>query len=164
MRILFTALLCSLLFVANAASFPVAPVRHAPITDSTLAGPFSRMTPKAIEEATGKKLGMLQKLQVKILQKKLKKQLRSEDDSTSSSTKALSVISLVTSGLGLILLFTAASGAFLIFALAGVVTGIIALSNNNSRQHRTMAILGLVLGGVAIILLGIVILAFVGGW
>jgi hypothetical protein len=148
----------------QAAIIPVVPDRTA---DSTLAGVLSTLTPQAIEQATGRKMGRLRKLQLKILQKKLRKQVLSDKKPTTRSTKVLSVISMITGALGLIALLSGLGFFLFLFTIASIITGIIALSNNDSKKHRTMAILGLVLGGITIaitLVASLVSLALLGGW
>lgn len=155
MRFLFTILLLisgTFLSPAGAAAHPAVMAGSVPSTDSTLITVITALTPKTLQKPAGKKPGLLQKLQIKLLQHKLKKALRQDEGSTTKATKVLSVISMVSSGLALVLLIAGWGVPFLILTLAGIITGIIALSNNNSRKHRTMAVLGLVVGGINIIL------------
>lgn len=160
-------LFCLLLSTAHAATFPAAPV--GPPADSAVKQSILQWSPKAIEKATGKKLSWYQKLQVKILQKRLSKVTQGEESPISQSTKVLSVVSLVASSLAIITLIAGLGAVVLLFLLTGLITGIIALASNRGKgnKYRTMAILGVVLSGVVILLAAIVLAAWAawgGGW
>lgn len=147
--------------MVHAASFP----RAQPAADSTVGAALLRWTPKALEEATGKKLRWHEKLSLKIFQRKLQKRAQ-EEPTVSKSTRVLSVISLVTGVLTVVSLLAGTGIGFLIFALAGLITGIIALAGNRARRnkHRTMAILGVVLSGGMILLVVAALIAWAAAW
>lgn len=106
--------------------------------------------------------------QEKVLIKKIQKKV----EKTKSSTKAaapkakadtVALLSLIFGGLGLILLF-AGGGLGLLLGLAGLVMGIVGLSRVKRGvapgSSRTMAILGIVFGGI-VTLLGILVIAVI---
>lgn len=162
MRFFFTTLLLIfgvLVLPAGAATYPAAMNKPGAYPDSTLSTAISALTPETLQKASGKKPGLLQKLQLKLVQKKLRKAMRQDDGSTTKATKVLSVISMVSSGLALGFLIAGWGVPFLILTLVGIITGIIALSNNNSRKHRTMAVIGLALGAINITLAILAVLA-----
>lgn len=154
-------LLGSFFATVHAASFP----RARAAADSTVGAALLGWSPKALEEATGKKLRWHGKLALKMVQKKLRKGAQ-EEAAVSQSAKVLSVVSLVAGALTVGALLVGTGIGFLLFALAGLITGIIALAGNRARRnrHRTLAILGVVLSGGMILLVLAVILAWAAAW
>ena len=77
----------------------------------------------------------------------------------------LSVVSLAAVGLGIIALVVG-SGVGFIFALVSVVAGIIAVSSNRNKgnAYKTMAVLGIVLGGLMMLLLIVAAIALAAFW
>lgn len=156
--------LATFFMTAQAASFPAAPVH--PTVDTAVAASLFRLSPKAIEKATGEKLPWYQKLSLKIIQKKLQKGAKGEVQPVSQSTKVLSVLSLIGGVLAVASLFIGSGVLFIIAVLTGIITGIIALSGNPNRgnKHRTMAILGIVLSGIMILLILAALIAWAAAW
>ena len=111
----------------------------------------------------GKKLHWYQKLELKIIQKKLRKAAINDEHPVSKSAKVLSVISLIAGALAWIVLLVGFGWGVFIFTLASIITGIIAVSTNKNKgnKYRTMAIIGIVLGGVMVALAVIFILFWV---
>ena len=158
---IFTLLfLCMLLSSVHAAILTVPPPKTATFSDSTVYKAISRLSPKAVEEAMGKKLHWYQKLELKIIQKKLRKAAINDEHPVSKSAKVLSVISLIAGALAWIVLLVGFGWGVFIFTLASIITGIIAVSTNKNKgnKYRTMAIIGIVLGGVMVALAVIFIL------
>lgn len=128
---------------------------------------------KSYRDANGKKLPLLKRFSISILQKKLAKDVKKgrveANADLSAAMKAPSankrgLLSLIFSSLGLIFLFIPYV-AILGFGLsvAGFVLGIIGLSRD---EDMTMALLGVILGGIGlfIYLLAIVIVAAWFSW
>lgn len=101
---------------------------------------------KKIEEETGSKLSFGQKIALKTLKLKANKSLNSGNIDT------LSLLALIFGGAGLLFLF---AGFGWLLGIAGFIMGLIALKKGT--PNKTMAILGVVFGGIAL-LVGLLIL------
>ncbi len=110
---------------------------------------------KQISFGIRKKTTLIDRISLKIAQKIIKKKLSRHLADEPKESKTLGILSVVTSGIGLILLF-AGTPVFLIFSLAGIILGIIGLKN----KKKTMALIGLIVGGVSVLLILIALLAF----
>ncbi|MBD0298643.1 MAG: DUF4190 domain-containing protein [Flavisolibacter sp.] len=141
-------------FTAQAATYPCVPAKAVTFPDSATAKVIFKRTAKAIEEATGKKLCWYQKLQLKWIQKKLRKAVFDEEHPISETTKMLSFVSLIAAGLGIVALVIGSGIGFLVLTLGSIITGIIALSGNKNKgsNYRTMAIVGIVVGGITLLI------------
>lgn len=119
--------------------------------------------PQTIQKATNR-LTMAEKLVAKKIQKKIKKaQSPKERKKAKAETDLVSLFSLIAGGGGIILLLLGV-GAGLLLGLVGLVLGIVGLSRIRRGVapsfSRTMAILGVVFGGL-VTLLGILLLVAV---
>jgi hypothetical protein len=109
---------------------------------------------KEIEKLTGKKLTLLQKIELKILQKKLRRQ--DDDDSMTAKQKKQATLSMIFGIAGLVLLFVPTIGLLALpFSILALVFGFLSLKGNSN----TKAIVGVVTGGVTLIIL-LIALAF----
>jgi hypothetical protein len=164
MRTILTCLSCIAFLLCQKSEAATAPVPYAspfPFSDSAVANkPL-----KTVVFMPHKKMGLIRKLQLKLLQNRLKYFSRHADDGTTPKKNLLSTISLILGILGIVLaLIPAGIGAIaLIAAPAALVTGIIALGKryNNNKASRTKAILGIVFGSVLIffIIIAVIIIA-----
>ena len=156
--LLLIIFLCLLLPETHALTSPPATITPAAYTDSASIIKITSLSVKEVQRLTGRKMNFLQKLQLKILQKKLKKSLRHEENKTSKDT--ISTIALITGIAGLVLLFLVPIAGFLLIITA-IITGIIGLNNNDNPKSRTKALIGLVtaLAGIALLLIALVIFA-----
>jgi Flp pilus assembly protein TadB len=113
-----------------------------------------------------KKVGLLKKLQLKVLQNRLKHLSKKADEGTQSKLNVLSIISLALGMIGVIVFFSFYSPIAFIASLAALITGIIALGKrrNNSKGSRAMAIIGTILGGGLILFVLVALIAWSGGW
>lgn len=120
-------------------------------------------TPEAITKAPAQ-----QTWQEKVVVKKLKKRVEKENSSTKAAAPkakadTVALLSLIFGGAGLLLLL-AGGGLGLLLGLAGLIMGIIGLSRVKRglapQSSRTMAILGIIFGGV-VTLLAILVIAVV---
>lgn len=153
-----------LLFLSTelkAASVPPDNIPSPVLNDSNSKNNFFK-TPSVYK--SHKKGSFLQKLEYKILQKRLKYLVAHPKDKTASGNNVLSTVALVLGILALGLLFIpgVAVGS-LIAAPAALITGIIALGKgyDNTKGSRAKAIIGIVLGSiiVAIFLLALALFA-----
>ena len=152
-------LLLSKTFAANN-SFKIAPFN--PHVDSLSITRILSLSPQEVKRLTGYKLNLIERLEWKILQKKLKKNLGHPEVKKSKDT--ISTIALITGVLGLILLFIVPGVGFILL-LIGIITGIIGLNNNDNPKSRRKALIGLIAGIVGVLLTLIALIAFVsGGW
>ena len=101
----------------------------------------------------------MERLQWKILQKKLKK--THAEEKTSKDT--LSLIALIAGIAGLALIFFVPIAGFLLLVTA-VVTGIIARNSSEDPKSRKKSLIGLVLGltGIGLIIIALIAYAAVG--
>jgi hypothetical protein len=109
---------------------------------------------KGVGQIGSKRLSWYKKLLLSVIEKKVRKRVLNDGTDTSKSRKALSIISVISAFLGLIIIITGPGLIGLVFSITGLVTGIMALSKNNSKEHKTMATWGVVVSGVT---LGLVI-------
>ena len=113
-----------------------------------------------------KKPGFLQKLEYKIVQKKVKRLLAHRADEPATRKNVLSTISMVLGILAILVLFIPSISVIaLVAGPAALITGIIALGKkyNNSKASRAKAIIGIVLGSVFILFLLVAILFVIAG-
>jgi hypothetical protein len=123
-------------------------------TDKTSVADFTKMKSKEFEKLTGKKLTLLEKIQLKLLQKKLRKY---DDEEITSKQKKLATWSMFLGIASLILLFI----PYLVLlaipaALLAMIFGMQSLKGNSNAK----AIIGVVTGGVTLLLI-LVALVFV---
>ena len=143
----------------NAVTLPVSAnkeiVAAAPVPNTGLLS----LSAKEIQHLTGHKMNLMERLQWKILQKKLKK--THAEEKTSKDT--LSVIALIAGIAGLALIFFVPIAGFLLL-LTAVVTGIIARNSSDDPKARKKSLIGLVLGltGIGLIIIALVAYAAVG--
>jgi hypothetical protein len=148
---------------SEAASAPVRDsVSHA-ILDSHVA---TKPLLKNLLFTPHKKVGLIKRVQLKLLQKSLTHFSRHAADGTKTKKNTLSTISLIFGILGLIaLLIPAIGGIAIVAAPIALVTGIVALGKhyNNDKASRTKAIIGIVLGGVLIFFIMIALIVILSG-
>jgi hypothetical protein len=103
------------------------------------------MTIADYEKLSGKKMGLISKVQFKVAQKFATKKAETEK----SDKKTFSLISLIAGGISLIttIIFPFVG---LLLALAGLIFGIIGLKK---EKAQTMSILGIVFGGLTLLLI-----------
>ena len=109
--------------------------------------------------AFSKKLNFWQKIKYNFVKTKLTKFLKKyheqKNNSDAIKTDPLAIVSLAFGGIAVLTLFVA-GGLSLLFALVAIVTGIISLvkikKSKGKLGGKTMAILGLVLGGTLFLL------------
>jgi hypothetical protein len=106
---------------------------------------FRTMTIADYEKLSGKKMGLISKVQFKVAQKFATKKAETEK----SDKKTFSLISLIAGGISLIttIIFPFVG---LLLALAGLIFGIIGLKK---EKAHTMSILGIVFGGLTLLLI-----------
>ncbi len=117
---------------------------------------LTSITPKQVFAAAGYKMNFWQKLQWKLVQKKLKRTATEDPQKTKDTVSTLALISGTS---GLVLLFVVPALGFLLM-LGGVVMGIIGLNKNLNRKSRTKALIGLIAGSVGIVFVAAIIIAF----
>jgi hypothetical protein len=122
--------------------------------------------PQTVQKATNR-LTLAEKVVAKKIQKKIKKaQSPKEGKKAKAETDLVSLFSLIAGGGGLILLLLGV-GAGLLLGLIGLILGIVGLSRirrgNAPSSSRTMAILGVVFGGL-VTLLGLIVIAAVASY
>ena len=111
---------------------------------STVKKAFSALTIADYEKQTGKKLGFFERIKFKLAQKYAKKLEKSDG----FGKKTLSLLALILGGGSLLCLFILPLFGMLM-ALAGLILGIVGLKKESSK---TMAILGIVFGGLTLLL------------
>ena len=153
--------------IANASVYRgVEPSQEAAISVEELKA-FTELTPAEIQEKTGKKLGFGKRLALKMMQKRIKKQLKKQEKATAptkgkkgkkTNTDTMSLLSLIFGGAGFLFGFAISGILGLLFGLAGLVLGLLRFSQV-SGPDKTMNILGMSLGGAIVLL--VLILSFV---
>jgi Flp pilus assembly protein TadB len=110
-----------------------------------------------------KKQSLLQKLQWKLLQKRIK-QVSHHRAASTGRESVLSTIALILGLLGVLFLFISSlAGLSILFAVGALITGFIALSKRNKANGtKTKAIIAVVLGGLTLLLWLVIIVAFIG--
>jgi hypothetical protein len=129
---------------------------------------FKSIKPKVIENMLGRKLTLLQKIELRILQKKLSRHAFGPTDTITEKQKKQAKLSMTLGICSIALLFlggVVGGIGLLAFpaAIAAVVLGIISLKGNSNTQ----GIVGVITGGLtlALFLLAILfILAFIGAF
>lgn len=166
MRTLLMCLACiAFLFCqkSEAASAPVQNfVSHA-ILDSHVA---TKPLLKNLVFTPYKKVGLIKRVQLKLIQKSLKHFSRHSADGTTPKKNTLSTISLIFGILGLIaVLIPPIAGIAIVAAPVALVTGIVALGKhyNNDKASRTKAIIGISLGSVLLLFIIIAVIMVVSG-
>ncbi|MCB0580191.1 MAG: hypothetical protein KDD10_12890 [Phaeodactylibacter sp.] len=134
---------------------PLLAVQKKVVSEGTLPAPS-----KIVEAPTGKKLSLGQRIALKLVQKKIKKQqkkrARKEKSISESDPDKLATLSLIFSAGSFVLMLIPIVGALAFFtAIAGIILGFIALSKGG---NKTLAILGIVFG---ILFIVFVILALI---
>ena len=150
--------LFSIMLSLKAATMPDLPCSFNCFSDSTIRSMVTPSSPLTVKESKSKRLNWYQTKLIKVIQKRISHRVHVEEDKTPKSSKVLSIVSLVTAVLGVVTPFIGLGAYGLLFSIVGLVSGIIAFSKNKSKEHRTMAILGVVLSGVTI---GFVIVSFI---
>lgn len=158
--ILLFILLYFFLPYGNTASFPVIKNKPSVISDSLSLNKILNLSPKDIQRLSGQKMNLIEKLELKIIQKKIKKNLSKADEKKSKET--VSLIALITGILGLILLFIFPPVSFILI-LTAIITGIIGVNNNSNQKSRTKALIGLICGLVGVGIFIIALVAFATG-
>lgn len=108
----------------------------------------------------------LQQLALKLTQKKWFQKWMAKADERQRTKDIMGTIAVVAGGLLILSLFTVPVAA-LVLVPAAIVCGIIGVTRNPNRKSYTLALIGLILGGlylVAILLLLAVALAWTNGW
>ncbi len=121
---------------------------------------FLSLTPKQVEAKTGEKMSLVQKMGLKIAQKRFKKELKKNPDARAEGNlDVVGLLSLIFGGLGLILLFTPLGLLGLLLGIAGFVMGFVGMKKDGA--NKVFRILGIVFGGLTILLLliGIIFIA-----
>ncbi len=119
---------------------------------------FLNMTPKQFEAQSGQKMSFVQKVAFKMAQNKVKKQVAKGklDVHAPASASTMSLLSLIFGATGLLLLLLVSGILGLALGIAGFVLGLVAMKKEGSN---VMNILGTVLGGLAVLLFLIFIIA-----
>src|SRR4029077_16499721 len=109
---------------------------------------FRTIKAKEIEKLTGKKLNLLQKIELKLLQKKLRK--KTDEDELDAKQQRKATLSLILGIAGFVFLFIPYVVILAIpLAILAIVFG---ASSMNGKKSNTKSIVGIVLGGVTILL------------
>lgn len=112
--------------------------------------PILSLTPEQYKNLTGKKLRLKDRIILKVLQWKIKKQLNTPADIT--LLKKLGILSLIFGVLGFIFIFTGLGALGLIgvcLAIAGLILGIKSLKGNTNVP----GIIGIVFSGLVLVLI-----------
>ena len=132
-----------------------------PVADSVLIK-FASLSPKDIQKQTGHRLNLIQKTELKLLQKKIKKRVLSASADQQHKKDVVSTIALIAGVLGIVTLFLVPGVAFVLM-LAAIITGIIGISNNPNPKSRTRALIGLIAGIAGILLTLLALIIFLSG-
>ena len=120
---------------------PSARIDNTPVVD------LRKIKTKEIERLTGKKLNLLEKIQLKILQKKLRK---SEDGQMTEKQKKQATLSMFSGIVSFILLFVSPLVLLAIpFGALALVFGIQSLKGNSNAK----GIIGIATGGISLLLI-----------
>ena len=127
---------------------------------------FLNLKPKEIAKRTGTKMGFLDRLAFRIVQKKMKKQAAKAERNGKTNSSGLGVATLVVGSLAALsaILMWILPGFLLlalVFGLTGTIMGAIARSNGDSSGAATAGfIMSLVAGSLALLLLILAIAVF----
>ncbi|TDB69001.1 hypothetical protein [Arundinibacter roseus] len=136
-------------------------------TEQSTPIPAEAITPLHVAKKTPAQTTWKEKVVAKKIQKKIEK-AQSPEKAKSAKAKpdTVALLSLIFGGAGLLLLL-AGTGLGLLLGLAGLVMGIVGLSKIRKgtapASSRTMAILGVVFGGL-VTLLGLIVIAAVASY
>ena len=160
MRLLFVFIALGLLLSkTNSAILPSVPTSPIRPNASLPTTPFKTVSAKEVQQLTGRKMNLVERLRWKIVQKKIKK--IQGDEKTSKDT--LSTIALITGIVGFVLLFFVPVAGLLLL-LTAIITGILGRKNNQNQKSRNRALIGLVLGLAAFGLILIFAIAYSSGF
>ena len=130
-----------------------------PTTRSISLKEFVKLTPREYQKRTGKKLRLKEKIGLKILQWKVKRQM---NDQATPEQIRLGRLSLIFGALALVLIFVPIGIIAIVglgCAIAGLVLGIKSINGNSN----VMGILGVVFSGLVLLLL-LIAIAIVAAW
>lgn len=153
--------LCIISNKTYAATFPSGHNSFAPQVDSALLKRIVSLNPNEVHRLSRQKMHLVQRIEWKILQRKIKKSVVNEDEKNPKETVAF--ISLITGLLGLVLIFLFPLLGFPLL-LTAIITGIIGMNNNKDSKSRRNAIIGLIAGSLGLLLVTLAIIAFAGGF
>ena len=136
---------------AFAAVNPSTPIEKTPVFD------LKKIKSKEIERLTGKKLNFLQKIQLKLLQKKLR---QNEDGEMTEKQKKKATWSMILGIASIVLLFIPFIG---ILALPAAVLALIFGVQSVKGNSNSKSIIGIVTGSVTLVLF-LIALAFVAAY
>jgi hypothetical protein len=108
---------------------------------------FTKMKAKEIEKLTGKKLNLLQKIELKLLQKKMGK--KTGDDEMTEKQKKKASLSMILGITSIVFLFIPVIG---ILAIPMAILAIIFGASSMKGNSNTKSIVGVVTGGVTLLL------------
>ncbi len=110
------------------------------------------------------KPAFFERLQSKVLQNVIAKKIARLAKDKGESNKKLSTISLILGLAGVVFVFVPyVSILVLLLAPAAIVTGIIALKDNDDKRSRTKAIIGIVAGAVPLLVVIALLAIFTAG-
>ena len=119
---------------------------------------FSKMTVQEYALRTGKKMSFIEKFAFKIAQKKVN-MMRKADGAGSD---LLSLLSVILGGAGLLfVLIGTSSGLVLLGLLSGIAGFVLGLLGLKKEDSHTMALIGMICGGIVVLAFLYVILAVV---
>ncbi len=153
--------LCIISIKAYAATSPSGHNSFALHVDSALLKKIISLNQNEIHRLRGHKLHFLQRIEWRILQRKIKKSVVNADEKNPKETVAF--ISLITGLLGLVLIFLIPILGFPLL-LTAIITGIIGMNNNKDPKSRRNAIIGLIAGSLGLLLILLALAAFAGGF
>ena len=134
-----------------AAVTPSEPTDKNPVID------IRKIKAKEIERLTGKKLTLLEKIQLKILQKKLKKY---DDEEITTKQKKQATWSMILGILSIVLLFIPGIGLLAIpAAILAIIFGVQSIKGNSNAK----GIVGIVTGSVTLFLI-LLAIAFIAAF
>jgi hypothetical protein len=117
-------------------------------TPSITINDFLKLSPREFQQRTGKKLKFKERIAYRVLQWKLRKHFREQDEPTAKQLKQGN-LSLVFGIAAIVFLFIPVVGILSLgFAIAGLVLGIKSLKGNSN----TTGLIGLILSGLVLFL------------
>ncbi len=149
----------TLLFFLFSLSFSYAAVSPGAVHSPTSG--FAKIKAKDLEKITGKKLTLLQKIEFKFLQKKLKK--FSGEEMTGQQRKQAKASMFLGIGSLLLLLFSSALSAISLLCIPAAILAIIFGAKSLKGNSNAQGIVGIVTGGVTLvfIILAVVLIALI---
>jgi hypothetical protein len=150
MKTAFTAFLLFFLFqFEHAISFPVSPDTARTLHHPVMVKQITTVKPAMIEKLTGKKLSFLDKLKIKFLQKKLRKEFKQKDVTPRNKKLGLWAMILGIASIGLLFI---GAGATLLLALLAAIAAVVLGFKSVKGNSNAKGLIGIIAGFLTLLL------------